>query len=380
MSQRLLNGLAWTLLGLTVVLQTAAVVLGLTGGESWSMVFGFIPVVLSFALVGALIAVRAGNRLGWLFLAGALVTVVSVAAKAYAARTPAAVMPGAAWAGWILTVSLGATGPFLFLTPLLFPDGRLPSPRWRPVVWVAVLAGLAEAVASAISDVNFHSNFPHLHDPVMLVAPLGSVYNQATNAGPFVFLAGAVAMVVRFRRSGLEQRQQLKWFMYASAVAALVVFVAAEFSDNPLPAVELTVPLIPAAVGIAIFKYHLYDIDRLISRTLAYVIVTGLLVGVYAGLVILAGVLGFSTPPAVAIATLAAAALFSPLRRRVQHAVDKRFNRVRYDAELTAAAFAARLRDALDLDTVRADLRQTVDSAVQPAHISIWTAGGGDNR
>ena len=295
MSQRLLNGLAWTLLGLTVVLQAAAVVLGLTGGEAWSMVFGFIPVVLSFALVGALIAVRAGNRLGWLFLAGALVTVVSVAAKAYAARTPAAVMPGAAWAGWILTVSLGATGPFLFLTPLLFPDGRLPSPRWRPVVWVAVLAGLAEAVASAISDVNFHSNFPHLNDPVMLVAPLGSVYNQATNAGPFVFLAGAVAMVVRFRRSGLEQRQQLKWFMYASAVAALVVFAAAEFSDNPLPAVELTVPLIPAAVGIAIFKYHLYDIDRLISRTLAYVIVTGLLVGVYAGLVILAGVLGFST-------------------------------------------------------------------------------------
>jgi hypothetical protein len=380
MSKRLPNGLAWTLLALTVVLVVANVVLGLTGGESWTVTFGFIPATLSFALVGALIAVRAGNRLGWLFLAGATVTALSVAAKAYAARTPAAELPGAAWAGWVLTVSLGVTGTFIFLTPLLFPDGRPPSPRWRPVVWVAVLAGLAEAVASAISDVNFHSDFPHLRDPVVLIAPLGTVYNLATSIGPLVFLAGAVSMAFRYRRSEQEQRLQLKWFLYASVVAAAVIFVASDFTKNPLPEVEILVPLIPVAVGIAIFKYRLYDIDRLISRTLAYVIVTGLLVGVYAGLVILAGVLGFSTPPAVAIATLAAAALFSPLRRRVQHAVDKRFNRVRYDAELTAAAFAARLRDALDLDTVRADLQQTVDSAVQPAHISIWTAGGGDNR
>ena len=380
MSQRLPNGLAWTLLGLTVVLQTAAVVLALTGGEAWTAAFGFIPATLSFALVGALIAVRAGNRLGWLFLAGATVTALSVAAKAYAARTPAAELPGAAWAGWVLTVSLGVTGTFIFLTPLLFPDGRPPSPRWRPVIWVAILAGVAAAVSSAISDVNFGSDFPDLRDPVVLVAPLGTLYNLATTIGPLVFLAGAVSMIVRFRRSGLEQRQQLKWFLYASVVAAAVIFVASDFTKNPLPEVEILVPLIPVAVGIAIFKYHLYDIDRLISRTLAYIIVTGLLVGVYTGLVILAGVLGFSTPPAVAIATLAAAALFSPLRRRVQHAVDKRFNRVRYDAELTAAAFAARLRDALDLNTVRADLQQTVDSAVQPAHISIWTVGGGDPR
>ena len=381
MSKRLPNGLAWTLLGLTVVLQTAGVVLALTGGEAWAAAFGFIPITVSFALVGALIAVRAGNRLGWYFLAGATVTALSVAAKAYASRTPAAVLPGAAWAGWILTVSLGVTAPFFFLTPLLFPDGRPPSPRWRPVIWIAILAGVAAALSSAISDVNFHSDFPHLRDPVVLVAPLGTVYNLATTIGPLVFLAGAVSMVVRYRRCGQEQRLQLKWFVYASAVSALVVAVAAfGTTKNPLPEFEIIVPLIPAAVAIAIFKYHLYDIDRLISRTLAYVILTGLLVGVYTGLVILAGVLGFSTPPAVAIATLAAAALFSPLRRRVQRAVDKRFNRVRYDAELTAAAFAARLRDAVDLDTVRAELRQTVDSAVQPAHISIWTAGGGDYK
>jgi hypothetical protein len=378
MSKRLPNGLAWSLLGLTVVLLAANVVLGLTGGVAWTAVFGFIPITLSFALVGALIAVRAGNRLGWLFLAGATVTALSVAAKTYAARTPADRLPGAAWAGWALTVSLGVTGTFLFLTPLLFPDGRPPSPRWRPVVWIAVIAGLAEAVSSAISDVNFSSDFPHLRDPVMLVAPLGTVYNLATSAGPFVFLAGAISMIVRYRRSGPEQRQQLKWFVYAAAVSALVIFVAADFGNNPLPEVEITVPLIPAAVAIAIFKYRLYDIDRLISRTLAYTIVTGLLIGVYAALVIVAtGVLKVSTPPAVAVATLAAAALFSPLRRRVQRAVDKRFNRVRYDAELTVAAFATRLRDAVDLDTVRAELLGVVDSAVQPAHISIWTAGRG---
>jgi hypothetical protein len=378
MSKRLPNGLAWSLLGLTVVLLAANVVLGLTGGVAWTAVFGFIPITLSFALVGALIAVRAGNRLGWLFLAGATVTALSVAAKTYAARTPADRLPGAVWAGWALTVSLGVTGTFLFLTPLLFPDGRPPSPRWRPVVWIAVIAGLAEAVSSAISDVNFSSDFPHLRDPVMLVAPLGTVYNLATSAGPFVFLAGAISMIVRYRRSGPEQRQQLKWFVYAAAVSALVIFVAADFGNNPLPEVEITVPLIPAAVAIAIFKYRLYDIDRLISRTLAYTIVTGLLIGVYAALVIVAtGVLKVSTPPAVAVATLAAAALFSPLRRRVQRAVDKRFNRVRYDAELTVAAFATRLRDAVDLDTVRAELLGVVDSAVQPAHISIWTAGRG---
>jgi hypothetical protein len=368
------QGMAWTLLGLTVVLLAANVVLGLTGGVAWTAVFGFISVTLSFALVGALIAVRVGNRLGWFFLAGAAVTALSVAAKTYAARAPAAALPGAAWAGWVLTVSLGAAAPFLFLTPLLFPDGRPPSPRWRPVVWIAILAGLAEAVCSAISDVNFTSNFPRLRDPVVLTAPLGTAYNQALIVGPLVFVAGAVAMVVRFRRSGVEQRQQLKWFMYASAVAALVVFVAG-LVGNPLPEFELTVPLIPAAVGIAILKYRLYDIDRLISRTLAYLVVTGLLAGMYAGLVILAGVLGFSTPPAVAIATLAAAALFSPLRRRVQHLVDRRFNRVRYDADLTVAAFAARLREAVDLDTVRAELLLAADSTVQPVHISIWTTG-----
>ena len=377
-ARRRARSLAGTLLGLTVVLLTAGLVIGLTGGEAWGALFGFIPVSLAFALVGALVAARTGNNLGWLFLAAGTVSAASVTAKAYAARAATAELPGAAWVGWAFTVILGIVAPLLFLTPLLFPDGRPPSPRWRPVVWAAVLAGLAEMVCSAISDVNFSSNFPKLRDPVTVVAPLGTAYNLSNVLGPLVFLVGAVSMVVRFRRSGQEERLQLKWFMYASVVSAVGIFAASQLTNNPLPEVEIIVPLIPAAVGVAILKYRLYEIDRLISRTLSYVVVTGLLIGVYAGLVILATqVFRARTPVAVAASTLAAAALFSPLRRRVQRVVDRRFNRVRYDADQTVAALAARLRDAVDLDTVRADLLTVVNSAVEPAHISVWIAGGG---
>ena len=134
---------------------------------------------------------------------------------------------------------------------------------------------------------------------------------------------------------------------------------------------------LPVSMGVAVFKYRLFDIDRIVSRTLGYAIVTGLLVGVYAGLVLLAThVLSFKTPVAVAASTLAAAALFAPVRRLVQRIVDRRFNRARYDAERTVAAFTARLQDAVDLDTVRADLLAAVDQALEPAHATVWLAGG----
>ena len=378
-ARRDVRGMAVALLGLTVVLLASSLVIGLTGGEGWTAELGFIPVAAAFAVVGALVAARTGNRLGWLFLGAGTVSAVTVVANVYAARAAAAELPEAVWAGWTLTVILGIVPLLFFLTLLLFPDGRLPSPRWRPVVWVAVISGLAAMVCPAVSDVNFSSNFPKLRDPVMLVAPLRTVNNAATGIQALLFLAAAAALIVRFRRSGQEQRLQLKWFMYASAVSALVIFAASVLSrKGPLPEFEIVVPLIPAAVGVAILKYRLYEIDRLISRTLAYAVVTGLLIGVYAGLVIVATqVFRFRTPVAVAASTLIAAALFSPLRRRVQHVVDRRFNRVRYDADQTVAAFAAQLRDAVDLDTVRANLLAAVNSAVEPAHISVWIAGQG---
>src|ERR1700724_664396 len=365
--------LAWALLGLTVALGAAAITIGLARGERWNAVFGFIPVALAFTVVGALVAARTGNRLGWLFLVTGTLSAASLVLDRYAARGATAAPPGAAWAGWAFTVILALGGPLYFLTPLLFPDGRLPSPRWRPVVWAAVIGIVVATATSAFSNVNFSSNFRALRDPVTVLAPLNTAYNLATSVQPIVFVLGAIAMIVRFRRAGTEQRQQLKWFMYASVVSAVVVFVAADISNNPLPAFEIVTPLIPAAVGIAILKYRLYDIDRLISRTLGYAIVTGLLVGLYAGLVLLATqVLEIKSPVAVAASTLAAAALFTPLRRRVQHVVDRRFNRIRYDADQTIAAFAARLQEGAALDTVRTVLAGAVSQALEPTQVSVW--------
>ena len=367
--------LAWALLGLTLVLLASGVVLGLTGGEGWTAVLGAIPVEAAFAVVGALVAARTGNRLGWLFLAAAGVGALTVATNAYAARAATAELPAAAWVGWIFTVILGIVAPLFFLTPLLFPDGRLPSRRWWPVAGIAVISGLIQMACPALSDVNFSSNFPRLRDPVVAVAPLGTLYNGAEAVGTLVLLPAAAAIIVRFRRASDEERLQLKWFTYAAAVAAVVLLTVTQLSNDPLPAFEIVFPLIPAAVGIAILRYRLYDIDRLISRTLGYAIVTGLLVGLYAGLVLLATqVLSITSPVAVAASTLAAAALFTPLRRRVQHVVDRRFNRVRYDADQTIAAFAARLQEGAALDAVRSDLLAVVTAAVEPAHLSVWTA------
>jgi hypothetical protein len=193
-----------------------------------------------------------------------------------------------------------------------------------------------------------------------------------------------VSLFLRYRRSASEERLQLKWFAFATVAVLILLTVlvpvsivsnAGESAFDAGVIVGIGVGL-PVAVGIAVMKYRLYAIDRIISRTLAYTIVTGLLVGVYTGLVLLATrVLSVHTPVAVAVATLAAAALFTPLRRRVQAAVDRRFNRARYDADQTVAAFAARLKDAVDLDSVRDDLAGVVQHALEPAHISIWIGG-----
>ena len=170
--------LAWALLGLTLVLLASGLVIALPAGRLEPR-FAAIPVMLAFAVVGALVAARTGNRLGWLFLAAGTAGAVTVAAEAYAARAATAQLPAAAWAGWIFTVVLGMVATLFFLVPLLFPDGRPPSRRWWPVVWVAIIDGLIQMVTVALSDANFSNNFPKLRDPVTAVAPLGTAYNQA---------------------------------------------------------------------------------------------------------------------------------------------------------------------------------------------------------
>jgi hypothetical protein len=198
-----------------------------------------------------------------------------------------------------------------------------------------------------------------------------------------LWLLAVSYQVVSWRRSAGDVRQQRTWLI-AGGVAALISFIASGLIGAAGGAWQVVggvvlvgIAALPTGMGVAILKYRLYEIDRIISRTLAYAIVTGLLVGVYAGLVLLARqVFSANSPVAVAASTLAVAALFSPARRRVQRVVDRRFNRVRYDADRMVEAFAVRLNDATDLDRVRADLTGVVSQALEPAHVTVWTARG----
>jgi hypothetical protein len=326
-----------------------------------------------------LVSRRPGNRIGWLALAAGLTLGLRSFADQYEQRALVAAPgswpagPAALWVSeWIWLVSL-ALAAFLLL---LFPTGRLRSRRWRPAAWfvgaffalstAAVMAGAARQWAhpSAV--------FGQLASPPVLAAIV------------IGFLAALVvsgsAIVVRFARSTGEERLQLKWFA-AAAVLVVVTFIALILTNSNSAAAAILNNLallgLDAAIAIAVLKYRLYEIDRIISRTLAYTIVTGLLVGLYAGLVLLATrVLSLSSPVGVAVSTLVAAALFSPLRRRVQRAVDRRFNRARYDADQTVTAFAARLKDSVDLDAVQADLARAVQRALEPAHVSLWMNNG----
>jgi hypothetical protein len=290
------------------------------------------------------------------------------------------------WLGWTFLLGIG----LCVFVVLLFPTGHLPSRRWRPVAWAAG-AGLAGWVLGAAFAPTIFTDTPSPPNPVGVPRPAGDILYLVAIGGALLIavtgLAAIASLAFRYRRAGTAERAQLKWLVYAGAliVAAILIGLgpvvwimgpgtAANNLQNALT--SGAVALVPLAIGVAVLRYRLYDIDRIISRTLAYAIVTGVLIGIYAGLVLLATqVLGIHSAVTVAAATLAAAALFNPVRRRVQHRVDRRFNRARYDADETVAAFAARLKDAVDLDTVRADLASVVQTALEPAHVRVWTTG-----
>jgi hypothetical protein len=357
-----------------------------TGGPMW---WTFTP----FGVVGFVVAWRKPrNPLGWcllgLVVAGALSDDGSLyAIAAYRVRhgtLPLGWVAMLAQPGWALFIVL------MGLTVLIFPDGTLPSPRLRWVLWLYLVMGLVWMGGAYVITINAIAR----HDiRVDWGGNLLALDNGASSPGwwnvlqnvLFVTLAlslllSLVGQVGSYRRSSGERRQQLKWLLggFAVGVAGLVLGITlrgAGLWGVVGHVALLAVFAIPVSMGVAILKYRLYDIDRVLSRTLAYAIVTGLLIGVYAGLVLLAQqVLRFSSPVAVAASTLAAAALFNPVRRWVQHAVDRRFNRARYDADQTVAAFAARLQDAVDLDAVRGDLSGVVQAALEPAHLALWTA------
>jgi hypothetical protein len=350
------------------------------GGRSNEAVM--VAFIVAFATVGALLAwKRPGNPIGWLLSATGLAYAAGAFGLllAYFPRT----LTVSNWLSWIWFLGLG----LCVFVVLLFPTGNLPSRRWRPVAWAAG-TGLAGWVLGNAFAPTIISAGPSMPNPVGLSGPAGEIFKIMAAGGALLIaatcLAAVLSLAFRYRRAPAAERAQLKWLVYAGAliVVAALAGVLAERIAGPgsnaannfqNAALSGAVGLVPVAIGIAILRYRLYDIDRVISRTLAYAIVTGLLAGIYAGLVLLATqVLRFSSPVAIAAATLAAAALFSPMRRRVQRMVDRRFNRARYDAETTVAGFAARLKDAVDLDAVQADLTSAVQQTLEPAHVSVW--------
>jgi hypothetical protein len=385
---------ACVLAGLGALLTIAAAVLtAVTGNIGISTDGGTIALSVTFLATGFLVARRQpGNPVGWLLLCTGLSAAFTTAAGLYARYaygTPPHAMP----LGRAIVFAENATWPVSILAGmaavLLFPDGRL-TRRWRRVLWVYVAVSLLVLISQAIPGAALASA-PDLR--TALTSPtFGQTVSPAVRflasglpalaAVPF-WLAFVVRQVGSFRRARGGVRQQYKWFTAGAVVSLLgiVVLTVAESGGTEsgirgllnVAATYATAIAFPLTMGVAIMRYRLYDIDRIVSRTLAYAIVTGLLAGLYAGLVLLAtDVLAFKSPVAIAIATLVAVALFNPLRRRVQRVVDRRFNRAHYDAERTVAAFAARLQDGTDSDGSRADLLDVVYRALEPAHTSIW--------
>jgi hypothetical protein len=380
--------------GVLLALFAAAVPLSGLAHQNLNAAGGSLPVWASttFALVGLVLAWRRPtNPLGWIMLGSALFLAVSEDASYYTVAVyglrrgdlPLGRLALLAQPGWAPGIVL------LGLLVLVFPDGRLPSSRWRWLVWaylaVAVL-WMTGAVVLTVEALASHRTQVDSGGNLLLLSgkdPAARWWNVLQDLFfPLLvicWLASIASQALSFRRSSGIRRQQLKWLLAGSVVTlaglGLAVLVKGVPGAVATGVMVITFLALPVSIGVAVLRYRLFDIDRIVSRTLAYAIVTGLLVGVYAGLVLLTTeVFRFHTPVAVAASTLAAAALFSPVRRRVQRLVDRRFNRARYDAEATVAAFADRLKDAVNLDAARDDLAQTVHEALEPAHLSVWVS------
>jgi hypothetical protein len=380
---------AWATCLLVAALTVAAVVIDFLPGQSQRLSlriqdWSFTAVAVPFAAVGALIAVhRPGNRLGVLLLVGALATSIEKVAQElvhYGVRRPGSV-PALEWIAWVSNWAWVPAILMLLLLPVLFPDGQPLSPRWRPLLWAIVAGALVSIVGSAL--IPGIVDAPSLRNPLGLPGTAGAMLEQGLSklfllGLPVAAVAAAASLIVRFRRARGVERQQLKWLAYAGGVLMIAPAIQDSWLGGwALAAVLLAQLAIPAAIGVAILRYRLYDIDRLINRTLVYGLLTALLAAVYAGLVLGLGQLfgGLGTEPpswAVAGATLAVAALFQPVRRRIQALVDRRFNRRKYDAAKTIEAFSVRMRDEVDLDTLSAELLAVVDQTMQPTRVSLW--------
>ena len=395
--------LAISVLGAIMLIATVVVAVLLFGtpsgeleGDSSFVVIIFPGLWLYWGL-GALIVVRAdGHLVGWLFAVAA--TMMATVFGCFGlSETLGSSQPPDPLGAWFLLISalLGLPG-FILILPavaLTFPTGTLPGRRWRwPVRVVAAMVGVQMLVTvirpgpmGAIFDNGGPDNpltpwLPAVSPSVLEI--LGTLDAIGNLSLPIAAGFGVAAIVVRFRRSQGDQRQQLKWFLAAMAPAAVLLPIS--LSDSRFPLIDVlsvaTVPIVAVSVAIAILRYRLYDIDRFISRTISYGVITALLVAVFLlvnlGLQSVLSSFTAGNSLAVAGSTLLAAALFTPVRQRVQRIVDRRFDRARYDGERTASAFSVRMRDATDLPTVAADLDVTVRRAIAPSSVGLWLRGG----
>jgi hypothetical protein len=401
----------WSLATLSVALLVAQFVLFMLARaadvpESWDVNFSLAVqvaggVFLVFPLVGALIASRhPGNPIGWVLLADGFLWMLSSTMDyytVYGVASPGSVpypMMVAGINNWLWLPAAGLLGTFVFL---LFPDGRLPSTRWRPVAWLSGAVIALGSVGVALSPGRLASlggarnpfgleGYPWLYTGMLVFLLLV----------PVCMVLSAVSLVLRFRRSRGEQRQQIKWIAFAASVVGLLYLIAmytaflypseAWFQpgspwwlDLLAYAALFSFTFVPTAVGVAILRYRLYDIDLIINRTLVYGSLTATLVLLYLGGVVVTQTLfraltGQLQQPqlAIVVSTLAIAALFNPLRRRIQSLIDRRFYRKKYDAARVLEAFSARLRDETDLDRFEGDVVAVVRETVQPEHASIW--------
>ncbi|MGH2749654.1 MAG: hypothetical protein ACRDK3_02080 [Actinomycetota bacterium] len=388
--------LPWAVFGMAWVMAVSTFELSRRNGSGPSSV-SLILVQMLFVALGALVASRRpGNTMGWIFVAIGVIGIAGPLSEQYAEYayvTNPGSLPApwvALWFGeWYWIVWLYLT--FVF-TALLFPSGHLPSPRWRPafklicaaVAGLAVMAGLERELALPNSDFT-------IENPIGLL-PLDDI-EEGWMGGPLVLvsiasiLTALAALVVRFARSTGEERQQLKWFTFAGSLL-IVGFIVNGFLDatgvGRLEIGDLVLfSLVPIAVGMSILRYRLYDIDRIISRTVAYGLLSALLAGGYLLAVLtLQSFLPVAddSPLIVAMSTLAVVAAFGPLHLRIQRVVDRRFNRSRYDSALTIESFGADLRREVDLDSLSHQLVRVVDRTMHPTHISLWLRTKQENQ
>jgi signal transduction histidine kinase len=375
--------LAWGLFGLTAALLVTALLLGM--GADNVVLF---PVTLSLGLVGAVISSRTGNRVGWLFVADGAVIGLCLVTQAYASGPHAAARPGAAWAGWAFAILLEVGTIGFFLIPLLFPDGRPPSPRWWPVVWLQLAVGLFGVALVSVSAVNFPANFPHLHDPVTVLpaSALAAFYEAKQGLQALLFVVSAAAVIVRLVRSSGEERLQLKWFTYAAALAALALAVAAVLIPQPVIAFAVFFPLIPVAAGFAIMKYRLYDIDVVISKTVVYGSLAAFITAVYVLVVVGIGSLGSGSlhagsrpsPGLSILATAVVAVAFQPVRERAQHLANRLVFGKRATPYQALSEFAGRMGGAYAAEDVLPRMARVLAEGTGADRAVVWLKDGAE--